>query len=138
MFDLIAFLQKNKRFFRNCSWLYLLQVASYIFPLLVVPYLIRVIGIEKYGMIAVAQSAMQYMVVITDYGFNLTATRRIATLQGDDKGICLEFNNVMFCKLLLMCLALFVYLIFIYTVFQDDTIRLFYLYACLLYTSRCV
>ena len=59
MFDLIAFLQKNKRFFRNCSWLYLLQVASYIFPLLVVPYLIRVIGIEKYGMIAVAQMCIR-------------------------------------------------------------------------------
>jgi len=43
-----------------------LQGISYILPLIVIPYLIRVIGMEKFGLIAFAQSCVQYFMILTD------------------------------------------------------------------------
>ncbi|MGA8298128.1 MAG: oligosaccharide flippase family protein [Terriglobales bacterium] len=54
---------------RNILWLFSLQGLNYLVPLAVLPYLVRVLGIERYGLIAFAQSFAQYFVVLTDYGF---------------------------------------------------------------------
>jgi Membrane protein involved in the export of O-antigen and teichoic acid len=49
----------------------------------VVPFLVRVLGPAGYGRLAFAQAFAQYFVVLTDYGFNLSATRAIV-LAGPD------------------------------------------------------
>jgi polysaccharide transporter, PST family len=62
----------------NMFWLYALQGLNYLIPLAVLPYLIRVLGVERYGLVAFAQAFAQYFTLITDYGFNLSATKRVA------------------------------------------------------------
>jgi polysaccharide transporter, PST family len=62
----------------NMFWLYALQGLNYLVPLAVLPYLIRVLGVERYGLVAFAQAFAQYFTLITDYGFNLSATKRVA------------------------------------------------------------
>jgi len=83
-----------------------LQGISYILPLAVLPYLIRVIGIEKFGLIAFAQSLVQYFMILTDYGFSLSATRTIALI-GEHKGkISALFSSVMTVKLIFAAISL--------------------------------
>lgn len=78
-----------------------LQGLSYVLPLAVLPYLVRVIGPERFGLIAFAQAFVQYFMIITDYGFSLSATRKIS-LCGRDKGAtCAVFSSVLTVKLLL-------------------------------------
>ncbi len=38
----------------------------------------RVLGPEKFGLIAFAQAFVQYLMLLSDYGFNLTTTRKVA------------------------------------------------------------
>ncbi|VBB09311.1 polysaccharide biosynthesis protein [Lucifera butyrica] len=83
-------------------------------PLITLPYLLRVLGADKYGMIAFAQALMQYLVVITDYGFNLTVTREISINRNNIQEVATIYNNVLCIKIivmiicfLLMCLAVF-------------------------------
>ena len=46
----------------NMFWLYALQGLNYLVPLAVLPYLIRVLGVERYGLVAFAQAFAQYFV----------------------------------------------------------------------------
>ncbi len=52
-----------------------LQAANLAIPLLMLPFLARTLGLEKLGLMVFAMSLMQVFVILTDYGFNLTASR---------------------------------------------------------------
>lgn len=63
---------------KNAINLYIIQGTNIIIPLLTLPFLGRALGPTGFGMITFAQIILQYLILITDFGFNLTATRRIA------------------------------------------------------------
>lgn len=65
----------------NFFALSIVQGANFLIPLLVMPFVIGRIGIDWFGVIAVAQVVMLYLTTIADYGFNLTATRDVALSQ---------------------------------------------------------
>ena len=87
---------------RNMLSLFTLQGAAYLLPLIAIPYLVRVLGPTAYGRIAFAQAFVQYFVLLTDYGFNLSATRSIALTKGDRRALSRIFSSVIAAKL---CLA---------------------------------
>ena len=62
----------------NFAWLSVLQVAGYIFPLISMPYLARIIGLDCFGKIAFASAILTWVQTIADWGFNYTATRDVA------------------------------------------------------------
>ena len=68
---------------QNTVSLYAIQFVNYIFPLVTIPYLVRALGPTNYGALAFAQSLIGYFLVLTDYGFDLTATRKIAVNRND-------------------------------------------------------
>jgi len=94
-----------RRLVENIFSLYILQGLNYIVPMAVLPYLVRVLGMEMYGLIAWAQSFAQYFSLLTDYGFNYSATRSIAQQSGNREGISRIFCAVMLIKSLLTVLG---------------------------------
>lgn len=69
---------KHGAFYRNAFWQYGLQVVKYVFPLVTLPYLTRVLEPEGYAFYAYVVSFMGFAQVFVDYGFNLSGTKRIA------------------------------------------------------------
>lgn len=87
------------------SFLVVEQILTYALPLIVLPYLFRVIGPDKFGRIAFAQALTAYAVVLVDYGFNWSATRRIAQCMNDPDKVSRIAMAVLSIKAILMVLV---------------------------------
>jgi PST family polysaccharide transporter len=90
---------------RNAALMYLVQMTSYLFPLLILPYLARVLSQEKFGLIGFSQMSLYYFMILTDYGFNLTATREVAVERDKPGRVSEIFSAVMVGKGLLVVLG---------------------------------
>ena len=74
MYDLGSLLRKKA--FSNGVWLYLLQFFNAVIPLLTLPYIVRILDTENYGIFSVALNIVIYMQVFVEYGFGMSATRK--------------------------------------------------------------
>lgn len=91
----------GKTVFANFGYLSLLQIAGYVFPLITMPYLARVIGADGVGKIAFASAIVVWIQTISDWGFNLTATRDVAQNRADKEKVSRIFSNVLWARCLL-------------------------------------
>lgn len=89
----------------NFGYLMLLQIAGYVFPLLTIPYLARVIGVEGFGRIAFAAAVIVWFQTVSDWGFNYTATRDVAQNRENPEKVSEIFSNVLWARILLMVLS---------------------------------
>lgn len=89
------------------------QAANYLLPFLSVPYLVRVLGADRFGQIAFAQAFAQYFVVLTDFGFNFSATRSAAIDRDYPAKIEQLYRSITFTKLVLMVSGLLVLIVVI-------------------------
>ena len=112
----------KKRLFSNFISLSILQLANYLLPLIIVPYLFAVLGTVKYGLIVFAQSLVASFGLFVNYGFNLSATKEIAVHQKNIKKVSEIYSTVTVIKSLfsLIALLLFLILIFSFNKFSDD------------------
>lgn len=81
-----------------------LQFVNTIVPILLIPYLIKTLGIEGFGIIALCQAVVSYGVIFVDYGFNFTATKNIAQSDGNNVKLSSIVSRVLACKLVLLSL----------------------------------
>lgn len=86
------------------------QAISSLIQLLVIPHVIARIGIDGYGVVAVAQVLMFYLCVFTDYSFNQAATRDVTLHKDDPVTLARIFSNV-FSVRLILCGAAFLVLL---------------------------
>ena len=112
----------KKRLLKNFVSLSLIQGMNYVFPLITLPYLIRILGPEKFGVIVFAQALIQYLNILTDYGFNLSATREISTQRENKEKVSEIFSAVIVIKLglLLLSFTVLTIIIFSFEKFRKD------------------
>ncbi|KAA0875738.1 oligosaccharide flippase family protein [Nitrincola tapanii] len=70
--------ENKRRLISNFFSLSVLRGFQFLIPLITLPYLIRTIGIENFGLVNFALSLGLYFGAIIQFGFGVTATREIA------------------------------------------------------------
>lgn len=87
---------------RNLLSLYALQGINSFAPLIVIPYLTRVLGPPGYGAIALYQSLIAYGVIFLDFGFYVSGVRDAARWRDDPVRLGIRFKAIMATKFLLL------------------------------------
>lgn len=114
-------LYRYKTILANFSYLSVLQIFTILFPLLTYPYLLRVIGLELYGVIVFAQAIINYVSLVINFGFNMSGARNVAIHKEDKTLLSRIVSSTYLCKFILWFICLIVYLsvISIVPFFQD-------------------
>jgi len=89
----------------NYGYLLFLQGANYLLPLILLPFLVRVLGTEKYGLVMFAQSTAIILSVIVDFGFNLSGTREVSMVAKEKKKLSEVFSAIIILKIALTTAA---------------------------------
>ena len=75
------------------------QFANYFLPILMVPFLIRALGLDLYGSFAILYAILSFLNLMVEYGFNVLATKEVALMQNKESKVSQYFSNVIFTKL---------------------------------------
>ncbi|MDD4938871.1 MAG: flippase [Candidatus Omnitrophica bacterium] len=106
--------EERKVVMKNFASLSVLQSITYLLPVIVLPYMFRVIGPAKFGLISFAQAFVQYFMILTDYGFSISATKEISLCREEHDKVCSIFSSVLTVKILLALLSLAIMGIMVY------------------------
>ena len=130
-------IKSNKVLFKNFTSLSVLQISSYLFPLITLPYLVRVLGPEKYGLVNFAAAFAAYFTIITDYGFNLSATQEIAVNRDNSKHVSEIFSSVFTIKMLFFILSTLIFctVVFLVPQFREHLLLFFVTFLSVLGTA---
>lgn len=67
---------------KNGTWLFVLQFANTVLPLLTIPYVTRILGAAGYGQFSVAYNWITYAQVFVEYGYTMNGARKVAISDG--------------------------------------------------------
>ena len=97
--------RNRKVLIKNTIFLSLLQVMRYFIPILVLPYITRIIGVVHFGEISVSISVCLILQIFVDYGFNYIGVREVATHKDNIPYISYLYSSITCarCLIFLVC-----------------------------------
>ena len=84
----------NKNLINNFISLSLFNIFNLLLPLITIPYLVRVVGTENYGLYSFVYAIIQYIVLFSAFGFNLSATKWISIYRDNKDKLNLFYSSV--------------------------------------------
>ncbi|MFZ9977813.1 MAG: oligosaccharide flippase family protein [Candidatus Kapaibacteriota bacterium] len=95
---------------KNFFSLTFLKGLEYLVPLFLVPYLVRTLGLERYGIVQSAVSFMYIFYILTNFGFNYSAARQISIYRDNPEMSSKIAGAILILKSLLMMLSFIIML----------------------------
>ena len=96
--------REKDRIISNFFSLTILQAANYILPLIILPFLVRVLDLENFGIVMFSQALITFIVVGVDFGFDISGTREISVSNNDKERISEVFSAIVTARVLLIFL----------------------------------
>lgn len=106
------FIDRFKRYntiIKNTGYLSVLEIFKLIMPFIALPYIIRVIGAENYGLIAFVQTVISYFSMFVNFGLDISAVRNVALARNDED----KLSEVVSSVLCLKCIFIFISFLFL-------------------------
>lgn len=113
--------KRNKTILENMSWVTAVEVFILIAPLITYPYLVKVLGMELYGIIISAQVLASYATIIIDFGSNSVVAKHVSINRNNKEMlseiVCSVFTVRSF--LWFVCLPIYCAVVFLVPVYSD-------------------
>jgi PST family polysaccharide transporter len=112
--------EDKKALISNFFSLSVLQALNMFLPLFTLPYLVRVLGAENFGLVSFSLSIIMYFNILVSFGFELSATREISINRDNLEKVSKIFSTVMLIKILLF---IFSFIVLSLLIFFIDTLH---------------
>ena len=124
------FVKKNAGFFANFTNLGFIQVSNILIQLILFPVIIRVVGLESFGYVAVANAMAGFIGLFINYGTNLSGIKDVALQKNNPSQLSALFFGIYYTRialfvpviLIFIALYLFQYNQFLYILFATPII----------------
>jgi O-antigen/teichoic acid export membrane protein len=127
--------KSKKQLTKNLFSLTLVQVATYVLPLISVPIVSRIIGPAKYGTINFASAYVTYFTLLISYSFDFSATRKISKNPDDLDNRNKVFTEVFYTQCLLFLISTIAFVVLLYTVPELNANKTVVIFSYLLCVS---
>ncbi|MEY8711618.1 oligosaccharide flippase family protein [Mangrovibacter phragmitis] len=108
-------MKSSRQVYSNIISLVFVQLSNYLAPLMVFPYLSRVLGVDGFGLVVIALSVAAISFIFTDFGFNLSAPYWIVKNRGDKNEVAKFIGAIFILKgviLLFVTSSIYIYFVF--------------------------
>ena len=123
--EIRAVIKKHKRIIENFFSISLLNAISQIISFFLVPYLVAVLGFEKYGAYNFMYLIALYIKLFGMYGFYLSVTRLVSIYRDDRDRINAIFNATIFSRILLTTVASVIVGATVFAFMEKDDVLMF-------------
>ena len=108
----------------NFSYLVLINIVNKILPFLTIPYIIKIVGLEKFGIIMFSYSFVAFFQILPKYAFNLVSTKYVSLHRDDNQLLSQYFWNIIGTKLFLfgITVVLFFPMVLFFNKFNQEFI----------------
>lgn len=127
-------IKNNSLIVQNTGYLTFIECIRLILPFVALPYIIRTVGIERYGMVAFAYSIISYFSIFINFGLDISSVKEVAVLRDNKKELNYLVTSVLSIKFVLLLTsfaALLLGITFIPVLSEYKTLLLFTFIACL-------
>lgn len=101
---------------KNITSVGFVQIANYVFPMITIPIVARIIGPDKLGVINFNASFVAYFTLLIGFGFDLTATRKIAADPENEEKRNQVFSEVLTSQSLLFLASVVIFTVALYSI----------------------
>jgi len=127
---ILQFVKKNSGLFANFTNLGFIQVSNILIQLILFPIIIRVVGLESFGYVAVANAMAGFIGLFINYGTNLSGIKDVALQKNNPSQLSALFFGIYYTRialfipviLILIASNLFRYNQFLYILFATPII----------------
>jgi len=98
---------------KDTLYLFVLQGMNYLIPILLMPFLMIKLGVKSYGLIGFSTAIIQFLILFVDFGFNMSATKRVAVHKDNKEALSRIFFSTVLAKIVLLSISIFAFIIII-------------------------
>lgn len=114
--NVLSFKNVNK----NIISLFFVQFSNYLVPIIILPYLSRVVGIDGVGIISIALSLCAISFIVTDFGFTVSSTYWVSQNRDMKEKVSRYIGSVFVLKTILVFIVLLG--LYVYSYFSKQAI----------------
>ena len=119
--DLKDLVKNNIVIIQNTGYLTIIEFVHLLLPFVALPYVLRTIGVEKYGMVAFAQTIVSYFTIVINYGLDVYAVKEVAVNRDNKKSLNEIVSTVISVKMILFVLSFCLFLMgFVFVPFMSQ------------------
>lgn len=117
----------NSPFFKNLTNLSIVEFINIAVPFIILPYLLRVIGKEYYGLVIFAQAVISYFLILQNFGINTYAVKEVSLIKNNKRKLNSLVSNVFVFKIALFFFSflLLFLLVSVFPYFKEIKLLLF-------------